>query len=118
VIKALSYLEKGDTMSREKFTKTKIDSIKYSDNGQVIYWDTDTPGLGLVVGARTKTFRLQLDVKDSSKPKGYRTIKKTLGRYGAEITLEQAKDMVIAINNGNYSNPPVLWTSALMRPIL
>jgi integrase len=81
-------------MPREKFTKTKIDSFKYSDKGQVIYWDTDTPGLGLVVGARTKTFRLQLDVKDSTKPKGYRTVKKTLGRYGDEITLERAKELV------------------------
>ncbi|MEI6207121.1 MAG: tyrosine-type recombinase/integrase [Desulfuromonadales bacterium] len=81
-------------MPKVKFTKSKIDSIKYSDSGQVIYWDTDTPGLGLVVGSKTKTFRLQLDVKDSSKPKGYKTVKKTLGRYGSDITLEQAKDMV------------------------
>lgn len=81
-------------MPREKFTKTKIDSLKYSDKGQVIYWDTETPGLGLVVGARTKTFRLQLDVKDSTKAKGYRTVKKTLGRYGDEITLERAKELV------------------------
>ena len=36
-------------MPREKFTKNRIDSIKFSDKGQVIYWDTDTPGLGLVV---------------------------------------------------------------------
>lgn len=81
-------------MPREKFTKNKIDSIKFSDKGQVIYWDTDTPGLGLVVGARTKTFILQLDVRDADKKSGYKTIKKTLGRYGADITLEQAKDMV------------------------
>ena len=33
-------------------------------------------------------------MKDSNKSKGDRTIKKTLGRYGADITLEQAKDMV------------------------
>ena len=80
-------------MPRKKLTKSNIDSIKFSDQGQVIYWDTDTPGLGLVVGARTKTFRLQMDVRDTTKPKGYRTVKKTLGRYG-DITLEQAKDMV------------------------
>jgi len=82
-------------MPKIKFTKAKIDSIKFSDKGQVIYWDTDTPGLGLVVGAKTKTFRLQLDVKDPDKPKGYRTLTKSLGRYGLELTLEQAKDKLI-----------------------
>jgi integrase len=81
-------------MAKIKFTKTKIDSIKNTDTGQVIYWDSETPGLGLVVGTKAKTFRLQLDVKDATKPKGYRTVKKTLGRYGTDITLEQAKDMV------------------------
>lgn len=81
-------------MPKLAFTKKKIDDLKYSDKGQVIYWDSGTPGLGLVVGAKTKTFRLQLDVKSSDKPKGYKTIKKTLGRYGTDITLEQAKAMV------------------------
>jgi integrase len=77
-----------------KFTKSKIDEIKFAEKGvQVIYWDINTPGLGLVVGARTKTFRLQMDVKDATKSKGYRTVKKTLGRYG-DITLEQARAML------------------------
>lgn len=81
-------------MPKIKFTSDGIGKLKYADKGQVIYWDTNTPGLGLVVGAKSKTFRLQLDVKDTSKPKGYRTIKKTLGRYGTEITLERAKELV------------------------
>lgn len=81
-------------MPKIKFSKSTIDGIKFTIDGQVIYWDVKTPGLGLVVGARTKTFRLQLDVKDDSRPKGYRTVKKTLGRYGAELTLEQARAMV------------------------
>lgn len=81
-------------MPKVTLTKKKIDSIKNTEKGQVIYWDTETPGLGLVVGMKTKTFLLQLDVKDTSKPKGYRTVKKTLGRYGTEITLELARGMV------------------------
>lgn len=80
-------------MPKMKFSKTEIDKLKKSGSGQVIYWDTDTPGLGLVVGTRTMTFRLQIDVKDASKPKGYKTIKKTLGRYG-DITLEDAKKLM------------------------
>lgn len=86
---------KGDAMPRVKLTKNRIDTeIKHSDKGQVIYWDTETPGLGLVVGKKTKTFILQLDVRDADAKSGYKTIKKTLGRYGADITLEQAKEMV------------------------
>ena len=81
-------------MPKEKLTKGRIDGIKNEDQGRVIYWDTDIPGLGLVVGARTKTFILQLDIKDATTKKGYKTIKKTLGRYGADMTLEQAKDIV------------------------
>lgn len=82
-------------MPKVKLTQNEIaNKIKYSAKGQVIYWDTETPGLGLVVGARTKTFILQLDVRDADKKSGYKTIKKTLGRYGVDITLEQAKDMV------------------------
>ncbi|MBK5275150.1 MAG: integrase family protein [Desulfuromonadales bacterium] len=81
-------------MPKATLTKKKIDSIKYADEGQVIYWDSEMPGLGLVVGTKTKTFRLQLDVKDATKSKGYRTVKKTLGRYGVDITLEQARGMI------------------------
>jgi len=80
-------------MPKVKLTKSKIDSIKFTDKGQVIYWDTESRGLGLVVGMATKTFRLQIDIKDATKKSGYRTIKKTLGRYG-DITLEQAKAML------------------------
>jgi len=35
-------------MPKVKLTKSRIDSIKFTDKGQVIYWDTDTKGLGLV----------------------------------------------------------------------
>ena len=81
-------------MPKATFTKKKIDSIKYADSGRVMYWDTDTKGLGLAVGMNTKTFLLQMDVKDSTKKSGYRTIKKTLGRYGDDITLEQVREMI------------------------
>ncbi|MDD5286829.1 MAG: tyrosine-type recombinase/integrase [Desulfuromonadaceae bacterium] len=81
-------------MPKVKLTKTKIDSLKFSSTGREVYWDTDTKGLGLAVGMKTKTFILQMDVKDSSKKSGYRTVKKTLGRFGDDITLEQARDMI------------------------
>ena len=54
---------KGEVMPKMKLSKSEIDKLKYTDKGRLAYWDTDTPGLGLVVGAKTKTFVLQLDVK-------------------------------------------------------
>lgn len=81
-------------MPKATLTKKKIDSLKFTDKGQVIYWDTESKGLGVVVGMKTKTFVLQMDVKDSTKKSGYRTIKKTLGRYGDDITLERAREMI------------------------
>jgi integrase len=77
-------------MPQMKFDKRSLDKLPLVQSGQVDYFDTATPGLGLRVGTRSKTFFVKTDVKDPTKPSGYRTVKKTLGRYG-EITLEQAK---------------------------
>ena len=81
-------------MPKVTLTKKKIDSLKFAEKGRIVYWDTETKGLGLSVGMNVKTFLLQMDVKDTSKAKGYKTIKKTLGRYGDEIALEQAREMI------------------------
>lgn len=78
-----------------KFDKRSIDAIPFTKEGesQVDYFDSSTAGLGLRVGAKTKTFFVKADVKDPTKPKGYKTVKKTLGRYG-DITLELARLMM------------------------
>jgi integrase len=76
-----------------KFTKPNIDKIPLPKTGQVDYFDTETPGLGLRVGKRVKTFFVKADVKDAKKKSGYRTVRKSLGRYG-EITLEYAKKLM------------------------
>ena len=80
-------------MNRMPLTKKNIDRIPFSTEGQVTYWDINSPGFGLVVGKQTKTFLVQVDVRDPSKPRGFRTVRKTLGRYG-EITLEEARKML------------------------
>jgi integrase len=85
-------------MPKLKFTKTNIDKIQLLKSGQADYFDIDTPGLCLRVGARCKTFFVKADVKDGSTKSGYRTVKKTLGRYG-EITLEQAKKMMVGYDD-------------------
>lgn len=80
-------------MPKLKFTKINIDKIALPKTGQVDYFDTDTPGLGLRVGVRVKTFFVKADVKDPKTKSGYRTVRKSLGRYG-EITLEYARKMM------------------------
>ena len=78
-------------------TKRNIDRLPFTESGQIIYWDTDLPGFGLLVGKRSKTFLVQVDVKDPTRAKGFRTVKKTLGRYG-DLTPEQARKLV----NGHH----------------
>ena len=78
-------------MAKRTFTtKADIEKIPFNKTEQADYFDTKTSGLGLRVGATTKTFYVKADVKDATKPKGYRTVKKTLGRFG-DITLEEAR---------------------------
>ena len=77
-------------MPKLKFTKTAIDRIELSPDTRVDYFDTETPGLGLRVGAGSKTFFVKADVRDPNTKTGYRTVRKTLGRYG-ELTLDQAR---------------------------
>jgi integrase len=80
----------GGRMPKLKFTKSALDKIPFPESGQVDYYDTETPGLGLRVGIRSKTFFVKTDVKDASSMKGFKTVRKSLGRFG-EITLEQAR---------------------------
>ncbi|GFE56397.1 tyrosine-type recombinase/integrase [Geobacter sp. AOG1] len=80
-------------MPKMKFDKRSIDKLPLTDKGQVDYFDTETPGLCLRVGMTAKTFFAKTDIRDAKKKTGYRTAKKTLGRYG-DITLEEAKRMM------------------------
>ncbi len=77
-------------MPTMKFDKRSIDKLPFTREGQIDYFDTVTTGLGLRVGTSSKTFFIKTDVRDATKPKGYRTVKRTLGRYG-ELTLDQAR---------------------------
>jgi integrase len=83
-------------MGKQSFTftsKTDIDQIPLTKGKQVDYSDTKTPGLYLRAGSKTKTFFAKTDVRDATTKTGYRTVKKTIGRYG-DLTLEQARKMI------------------------
>ncbi len=77
-------------MAKMKFDKRSIDGLPFTTKGQIDYFDTLTPGLGLRVGTNSKTFFVKADARDPYTKTGYRTVKKTIGRYG-EMTLEQAR---------------------------
>ncbi|RVA73508.1 DUF4102 domain-containing protein, partial [Mesorhizobium sp. M7A.F.Ca.US.006.04.2.1] len=64
-------------------TKGDIDSLPLVPTGQEHWWCTDLRGFGVVVGARTKTFVVQRDVRGKSR-------RVSIGRYG-DITLQQAR---------------------------
>lgn len=80
-------------MATMKFDKKSIDKLPLAHQGQIDYFDTETPGLGLRIGAKTKTFFVKTDVRDATSKTGYRTARKTLGRYG-DLTLEEARRMI------------------------
>ena len=78
-------------MPNIQFTVRNIDKLNFDPaKGPTDYFDTTTKGLGLRVGKGSKTFFVKADVADSTKPKGFRTVRKVLGRFG-ELTLEQAR---------------------------
>lgn len=72
----------------EKLTKSLIDSLPLVETGQVTVMDTLTPGFGIRVGAKSKTF---IVVKRLPHKTPQRV---TLGRYGA-LTVETARKAAI-----------------------
>jgi integrase len=68
-----------------RFTKTNCDAAKVLNGGaQTMYWETSTPGFGLCVGRKAKTFVVQRDVNGKSQ-------RASLGRYPA-LSIEDARE--------------------------
>jgi integrase len=66
-------------------TKRAINKLPHSDKGQVLYWDTDLRGFGVLVGKHIKTFVVQRDIKGVSR-------RIAIGRYGeGGISLHAAR---------------------------
>ena len=63
-------------------TKTAVDEIPHPEKGQLVYWDTELTGFGVLAGARQKTFVLERRI--NGKPR-----RVTLGRVG-QITVQKA----------------------------
>lgn len=71
-----------------QLTKRNIDKLKFTDKGQVDYFDTELKGLLLCVGQQSKTFYVKVDIRNPEG--GYKSIKAKIGRYG-ELTPEDAR---------------------------
>lgn len=72
----------------EKLTKTLIDNIPLTSEGQITVMDTTTPGFGIRVGSKSKTF---IVMKRLPRQAPQRV---TLGRYGT-LTVETARKLAI-----------------------
>jgi hypothetical protein len=60
------------------FTDLAIRRLKPPAHGQELYWDEGCPGLALLVGARTKTFRVQFKLNGQY-------VMATIGRFGEMV---------------------------------
>jgi len=85
--------------------KSVINKIPFTESGQVIYWDIKEPGFGLLVGKRSKSFIVQMDVPDPLTKKGFKTVKRTIGRFGT-ITVEQARQILVGYTDASGNHVP------------
>ncbi|MCB9990465.1 MAG: integrase family protein [Rhodospirillales bacterium] len=70
-----------------KITKTAIDKIPYTKQGQEIFFDTELKGFGVVVGKKSKTYIVQSYV-------GNQRVRFRIGRHGV-FSPEQARGQAI-----------------------
>jgi integrase len=76
-------------MAKIKLTKSRIDSIAHPESGQNYYSDSQLPGFGLRVGAKSKTYFAEKRVKG-------RSVRVTIGQHGV-LTSDQARKKAQAI---------------------
>lgn len=70
-------------MPKAKLTKTFVDKMPFAKKGQLIYCDTELRGFYLIIGAQSKTYVAQKDIRGKS-------IRCTIGRHG-HFTPEEAR---------------------------
>ena len=91
-----------------KLTKTYVDSIDFTHQGQEVHWDSELIGFGLRIGTRSKSFVVQKSGKGI----------KTIGRYGVLTVAkarQQAHDILADIVNDRLGQAPRLTLSKAMH---
>jgi len=76
-------------MARQKLTKLYAEKLAQPAAGQQLIWDTELPGFGLRIGARTKAFVAEAKV-------ARKTVKVTVGTY-PRMTPELARTNALKI---------------------
>jgi len=67
-----------------KLTKAVVSAYKFTEKGQVFYWDDELPGFGMYIGTTSKTWCVQQRI-------GNKTKRVVLGKYPT-MTAEQARN--------------------------
>lgn len=81
-------------MKKQKLTKTIVDKIPFSENGQMFYWDADLPGFGLRVGKTKKVYIVQGNIDRQAK----RYSIGVHGIYTPETARQIAKEYLLKIS--------------------
>ena len=87
-------------MQQTKLTKEVLDKLPPAATGQYIVRDTEEAGFFVVVGARTKTFTVQVDVLDVLGRRA--TKKRAVGKWpqmGVAEARKAAKEVKVALGN-------------------
>lgn len=87
-------------MPKAKLTENFVAALDYTEEGQVIYTDTDLPGFGVVVGKKTKTYFAQRDINR-------KTVRVTIGKHVLiknREAREEAKSFLLRMAKGENPN--------------
>jgi integrase len=87
-------------MDEQKLTKSVVDKIPLTTEGQKFYWDSDLAGFGLRVGTKTKSYFAEGRVQG-------KTVRFTIGKHGvftAEQARSEAKDALQKMAKGINPN--------------
>ena len=87
-------------MPKVKIIKSKVDALPHPKKGQALYTDTDLPGFGVLVGAKSKTYIAQRDIAG-------RTRRVTIGRHGiikTDKAREDARQLIARMAQGEDPN--------------
>ena len=83
-----------------KLTKTNIDGLQLTQKGQRIYWDSQLPGFGVVIGKTAKSYVVQHDING-------RAVRVTIGKHGVFTPDEARQEARRLLNEMALGRNPV-----------